>query len=145
MSDREENAAIARRYFEGLLNGDLGLVDDLVAEDVRFYGPSYWGEPIVGRDGFRGFVSYLRSAFPDIAFTVHEEVADDRRVATRFSFAATHAGEWMGIAPTGRRVTLPGADMFLIADGRIAEIRVYYDTLGLMEQLGVAAPVAAAR
>jgi steroid delta-isomerase-like uncharacterized protein len=134
----EQTAALARRYFAGVLNGDLAQIDDLIAADVRFYGPSYWGEPIVGRDGFRGFVAYLRAAFPDVAFTVHEEVVAGDRVATRFSFTATHLEEWMGIAPTGRAIELPGVDTFRIEDGRIVEIRVFYDTLGLMQQLGVA-------
>jgi steroid delta-isomerase-like uncharacterized protein len=136
-----QGKALARRYFEELLAGDLALADQIIAADVDFYGPDYWGEAIHGREAFKGFVAYLRAAFPDLRFELAEEIADDTRVATRFVLTGTHRGEWQGIPPTGRAVTLPGADIFRIADGQIAEVRVFYDTLGLMQQLGVnAAP-----
>lgn len=137
MSDR--NKAIARRYFEEVLAGNLAVADEIVAADVAFYGPNYWGEAIRGREAFKGFVRYLRTAFPDLRFVVDAEVADEARVATGFTLRATHRGEWQGLAPTGKRIELPGADLFRIVDGRIAEVRVFYDTLGLMQQLGVVA------
>jgi steroid delta-isomerase-like uncharacterized protein len=134
----EVNRVIARRYFQEVLGGDLDVADEIVAEDVAFIGPNYWGEVVQGREGFKGFVRYLRSAFPDITFTVHDEVADASRVATSFRFTGTHLGQWMDLAPTGKRIDLAGADLFRIDNGRITEIRVFYDTLGLMQQLGVA-------
>jgi steroid delta-isomerase-like uncharacterized protein len=131
------NGAIARRYFEELLGGDVALADEIIAENIDFYGPDYWGEPIHGREGFKGFVAYLRAAFPDLRFELHEEVVDEARVATRFTLRGTHRGEWQGISPSGRQVMLPGADLFRIENGQISEVRVFYDTLGLMRQLGV--------
>lgn len=134
----EENATIARRYFEEVLAGDMTVADEVLADDLAFYGPNYWGEAMRGREQFKQFVAYLRTAFPDIRFTVEEEISGETGVATRFTLRATHRGAWMGIPPTGREIALPGADVFRIADGRISEVRVFYDTLGLMEQLGVA-------
>ena len=139
-----QGKALARRYFEELLAGDLALADEIIAAGVDFYGPDYWGEAIHGREAFMGFVAYLRAAFPDLRFELAEEIADDTRVATRFVLTGTHRGEWQGIPPTGRAVTLPGADIFRIVDGQIAEVRVFYDTLGLMQQLGVNAAAPAA-
>lgn len=133
-----DGKALVRRYFSEVLAGDEAAADELLAADVAFYGPSYWGEVLQGRDGFKGFVRYLRSAFPDIRFAIGEEVAEGDRVAGSFRFTATHRGEWQGLAPTGRRIDLPGCDLFRLRDGRIAEIRVFYDTLGLMQQLGAA-------
>jgi steroid delta-isomerase-like uncharacterized protein len=150
VADREEemeeqNRAIVRRYFKEILGGNVALADELVAEDIDFYGPDYWGEAIHGREAFKGFVTYLRVAFPDLRFTLLEDLADASRVATRFTLTGTQQGEWQGIPPTGRAVTLPGADLHRIVDGQITEVRVFYDTLGLMQQLGViAAPAAAA-
>jgi steroid delta-isomerase-like uncharacterized protein len=134
----EHNKAIARRYFAEILHGQIDVADEIVADDIVFIGPNYWGEAIHGREGFKGFVRSLRSAFPDMVFTVHEEFAEGARVATRFSFTATHRGEWLGIDPTDKTIDLPGADLLRIEDGRIREIRVFYDTLGLMQQLGLA-------
>lgn len=130
--------SITQRYFEELLAGKIDVADEIIAEDLRFYGPNYWGEVMQGRDAFKGFVRYLRSAFPDLRFAVHEEVIEESRAATRFSFTATHLGEWQGMAPTGKRIDIPGMDLFRFAGGRISEIRIFYDTLGLMQQLGAA-------
>ena len=144
MTDGTSNKAIARRYFEEVLAGDLAVADEIVAEDVAFHGPNYWGEVIQGREGFKGFVAYLRTAFPDIRFTVGEEVADDTGVATGFTFTATHEGEWQGLPPTGKEIALAGADLVRVGGGKIREIRVFYDTLGLMQQLGaIPAPAGA--
>ena len=131
------NAIIARRYFEEVLGGRSGVADEIIAEDIAFYGPNYWGQPIRGLNEFKGFVSYLRSAFPDLHFTVEEEVVAGDRIVSRFMLYGTHQGEWMGIAPTGKQMALPGVDLFRVSGGKIAEVRVFYDTLGLMQQLGV--------
>jgi steroid delta-isomerase-like uncharacterized protein len=131
------NGVIARRYFAELLAGDVALADEIIAENIDFYGPDSWGQPIHGREGFKGFVAYLRAAFPDLRFALHEEVVDEARVATRFTLRGTHHGVWQGIPPSGRQFTLPGADLFRIENGQISEVRVFYDTLGLMRQLGV--------
>lgn len=133
----EQSKAIAQRYFEEVLAGDLAAADEIIAPDLAFYGPNYWGEVLQGREAFKQFVRYLRAAFPDLVFTVGEEVAEGERVTTSFTMRGTHRGEWMGLAPTGRSFVLPGADLFWIVEGQIAEIRVFYDTLGLMQQLGV--------
>ena len=131
------NASIAGRYFEEVLGGRLDVADQIIAEDIAFYGPNYWGEPIRGLDEFKGFVGYLRSAFPDLHFTVEEELVAGDRTASRFMLYGTHQGEWMGIAPTGKQIALPGVDLFRVSGGKITEVRVFYDTLGLMQQLGV--------
>ena len=131
-------ATLARRYFDEVLSkGELAVADEILAPDLEFHGPNYWGEAIRGREAFKGFVTYLRSAFPDIRFQVGLEIGDDNWTATSFRFVATHRGEWMGIAPTGRPIDLPGLDLFRVERGRIQEIRVFYDTLGLLQQLGV--------
>ena len=134
------NKMLARRYFDEVLSqGHLATADEILAADLEFYGPTYWGEAISGIAAFKQFVTYLRAAFPDLSFTLGEEISEGDWTATRFVIHGTHRGEWMGIAPTGRRMELPGVDLFRITNGRIGEVRVFYDTLGLLQQLGVAA------
>jgi steroid delta-isomerase-like uncharacterized protein len=138
------NAALAHRYFTEVLGGQVDVADEIVAEDVSFIGPSYWGEILQGREGFKGFIRYLRSAFPDLSFRIEEEIVCGPRIVTWFRMTGTHQGQWLEFAPTGRPIDLPGADIFRVEDGRIAEIRVFYDTLGLLQQLGVVPSPAAA-
>jgi steroid delta-isomerase-like uncharacterized protein len=130
------NAAIARRYFEEVLGGHLDVADEIIAEEVAFYGPAYGSPPISGLNEFKGFVTYLRSAFPDIHFTPEEEIVAGDRVTGRFMMHGTHQGEWFGIAPTGKQWTMSGVDLFRVNGGKIAEIRVFYDTFGFVQQLG---------
>ncbi len=56
---------------------------------------------------------------------------------TRWTFRGTQTGEYLGIPPTGRRVTFTGTTIYRIADGKAAECWWNYDTLGMLQQLGV--------
>ena len=63
-------------------------------------------------------------------------IAEGDRVVARYSARGTHLGELMGIAPTGREITLTGIAIRRFSEGRIAETREEYDALGLLHQLG---------
>ena len=76
-------------------------------------------------------------AFPDVKFTVEDQIAEADKVVTRVSFTATHKGEFRGIAPTGRKVEVTGVVIFKIVNGKIVETWAEMDTLGWMQQLGV--------
>ncbi len=77
-----------------------------------------------------------RVAFPDIRWSVEEQLTDGGRVLTRFVWTGTHSGPFLGIDPTGRRVTVWGLVVDRLEAGRIKESRFLMDTLGLMTQLG---------
>jgi steroid delta-isomerase-like uncharacterized protein len=79
----------------------------------------------------------FRDAFPDSYFTVEDMVAEGEKVATRKTFHGTHEGEFMGIPPSGRAVSMGLIDIVRISDGRVVEHWSMGDTLGLMQQLGV--------
>jgi predicted ester cyclase len=81
----------------------------------------------------------FRQAFPDSYFTVEDMVAEGDKVATRKSFRGTHQGEFMGIPPTGQRVSIGLIDIVRIADRKVVEHWSMGDNLGLMQQLGVIA------
>ena len=86
-------------------------------------------------EGVKRFFAMFRDAFPDIAVTIDELVADETRVAVATTITGTHNGELMGFAPTGRQVAVAGLDILRIDGGRIAEHRGLTDTVGLMRQL----------
>jgi steroid delta-isomerase-like uncharacterized protein len=130
--------ALSRVYFDDLLSGgDLAAAEHVLAEDLVVHPPTYWGEPIRGRENYKAFIVYLRTAFPDLNFTIGEEAVEDNIVATVFRLRGTQKGEYMGIPAAGKQMDLPGVDVFRLKDGKIQEIRIFYDTLGLMQQLGV--------
>jgi predicted ester cyclase len=90
-----------------------------------------------GREVFRDAADTIRAAFPDWRSDLHALVAEGDYVAEHFTATGTHRGEFMGAAPTGRVVTLPGINLFRVRDGKIVERWGQLDVLGLMVQLGL--------
>ncbi len=63
--------------------------------------------------------------------------AEGDKVACRYTITGTHKGEYQGIPPTGNKMTIQVINIFRIADGKIAEWWSQFNTLGMMQQLGV--------
>jgi predicted ester cyclase len=84
----------------------------------------------------RGFVTGLRTGFPDLQFTVERLCAEGDKAAARWFIQGTHNGPFLGMPPTGNKVKDQGLDVFVFSGGKIAEIWVNENDLGLMKQLG---------
>jgi steroid delta-isomerase-like uncharacterized protein len=140
--DVEANKAGAQRIFDEIWNqGDLAAADELVVADLVRVDP---GNPTasgpVGREGFRMLVAGYQAAFPDIQFTIDDMIAEDDIVVTRWTSTGTHLGELMGMPPTGSTVTGTGISLVRCVDGRMQKEWVAWDSLAMMQQLGVATP-----
>jgi len=140
-TSEKENKALYRRTFEEVFNqGNLALVDDLVA-------PDYLNHEVLpgmnnrGPDSTRQVVTMLRTAFPDLHFTIEDLVAEGDTVAGRVTMSGTHLGPFQGIAPTGRSFQQAHMHFVRFRDGKAIEHRAVRDDLGVMRQLGlIAAP-----
>ena len=122
---RTDNKAIARRYFEEIINkGSAAAIDAIVAPDVIFRNPP---AVVKGIADFRSLVATLRKAFPDLHFTLEDELAEGNKVATRWIMRGTQGT---------RKVDVTGMDIFLIEDGKIREIWVNMDSLKQAQQMG---------
>ncbi len=131
----EENKALVERFVEEFWNeGNLSAADELMASGAQIHLPT--GE-VVDVDGLKGFASAFRGSFPDWHSTFEELVAEGDRVAERWTGRGTHRGELQGIAPTGKRVEVPGSVFYRIVGGKIVEFRGQLDMMGMMQQLGV--------
>ena len=129
----EANKALVRRVVEeGMNKHNLPLLHELYADCV-FYRPDT-GE--LKDEALKQYLASILAAFPDFRFTIQDLVAEGDKVVTRYSCTATHQGEFMGIAPTGKRVTTSGLVIDRIVAGKIVEQREQLDTLGLLQQLG---------
>jgi steroid delta-isomerase-like uncharacterized protein len=129
-----DNKALVRRFWEGLVGtGNSALADELLAPG---YSVHYAGNPPMDRDGFLQFLGALRTAFPDVAVTVEDLLAEGDEVAVRWTWRGTQQGPFLGILPTGEAVAGSGIGLFRIANGRIVEDFVQEDTFGLLQQLG---------
>lgn len=135
----ERNREIGRRVLEEMWGrGRTELADELYVPhyvDHVSRGPE--AGTVSGPEGIKAAVQQFRAAFPDLAYTVEEILAERDLVMARFSARGTHEGEFLGLAPTGRVVTYTGTDINRIEDGKIVESWVHYDALGLLQQLGL--------
>jgi predicted ester cyclase len=122
---RADNKAIARRYFEEILNkGSVAAIDAIVAPDVVFRNPP---AVVKGIADFKRLVASLRGAFPDLHFTLEDELAEGSKVATRWVMRGTQGA---------RKLDVSGMDIFLITDGKIREVWVNMDSLAQAQQMG---------
>jgi steroid delta-isomerase-like uncharacterized protein len=130
----EENKAILRRALDVWNSADLSGLDELFAPGVVMHlrGRS----DVAGLDAYRGFNVALRGGLPDHRWVPEDLFAEGDKVAFMWTLRGTHRGELMGIAPTGKDVDVTGITVYRIADGKVAEIWVQSDVLGLLQQIG---------
>ena len=134
----EENKAMIRRVGEVFNQGDLAVVDEVMAADYVHHGP--FGE-FKGPEGFKQMVTMFRTAFPDLNMTIEDMVAEGDKVASRLTLRGTHKGEYMGIAATGKQVTVTEIVISRFAGGKEVEAWGSPDLMGMMQQLGVVPPM----
>ncbi len=132
----EENKALVRRFVDEVQSaGNIDAVDELCSpEFVNHSAPP--GVPS-NCEGVKQLTAMFRRAFPDSYFTVEEMIAEGDKVVTRKTFHGTHEGEFMGIPPSGRSVSMGLIDIVRVSEGRVVEHWSMGDNLGLMQQLGV--------
>ena len=123
----EENKAVVRREQEELWNhtGDLGAAEELFAA----------GQAKAAKQEAADF----RRGFPDVISTIEDLIAEEDKVVARWRSRATHQGDYMGIAPSGKEVEYTGISFYRIEGGKIAQSWNIEDQLGLMRQIGVVA------
>ena len=133
----EANKAVARRYNAEIVNqGNLALIDELFSADSIYRGPNF--PELRGREARKQYFASLRSAVPDLHVTLDELIAEGDKVVLRWSLTGTHRGEFQGIASTGKKVSISGISILCLTSGMITDEFQEWDSLGYMQQLGVA-------
>jgi steroid delta-isomerase-like uncharacterized protein len=129
------NKELSRRFTELFSTGDEALADEILSPDLVFHGTAGDGE-LRGIDAMKRLVVGYRQAFPDAHSTVEDQIAEGDKVVTRWRARGSHRGQLGPIAATNREFAMDGITIERIADGRIAEVWVVRDELGLLGQLG---------
>jgi steroid delta-isomerase-like uncharacterized protein len=139
-----ENKAVIASFLEEVINqGRLERADDLVHLDFIELDPLPGQRQ--GREGLKEIIGVLLLAFPDMHWVIDESIAEGAKVVTRFTWTGTHRGAFLGIAATGRHVTVKGVVIDRLEAGKMADSRILMDNLSLMQQLGaIPAPPAEA-
>lgn len=131
---KEQNIEIQKRFGEAVNNGDFTEFESLMSPSVIDHDPAPKQGP--GPQGFVSFFTELRQAFPDLAISVEHLVADEENVAFAYTMTGTHRGTFLGVPPTGRRVSARGMQISRFEDGVIVERWGSSDQLGILEQIG---------
>ena len=128
----EENKEIVRRFIEAYNKQNLDSIDDFVA-------PKYVDHTNkVGRDGLKQLFNMGFKAFPDWHETIEDVIAEGDKVWVRVTYTGTNTGEWVGLAPTGNKITAMGAvDIYRIVNGKLAEYLNVTDSMDFNKQLGI--------
>lgn len=134
----EQNKAIFRAIPEKVVNtGNLDAADHYFAQDfVDHTTPA--GLPN-GLAGFKAYITRLRSAFPDLHFTVEDVVAEGETVVVRATARGTMTGDFLEMKATGKTATWTEIHIGRLADGKVVEHWATIDQLGMLQQLGLAA------
>ncbi|MCB9076356.1 MAG: ester cyclase [Anaerolineaceae bacterium] len=130
-----ENKAVAQKLYDVINSNALDSLDALIAVNVNDHNPSPGVAP--GLAGTKQTLSMYHAVFSDLRVTAEDMIADGDKVVVRLTMTGTHTGEFMGLPPTGKPVTMSGIEMFRLAGGQIAERWAEFDMMSLMQQLGV--------
>jgi steroid delta-isomerase-like uncharacterized protein len=115
---------------QGAIDSAAQFVWEDVVEQVPFPGQGS------GLEGLKDVLRGMRAAFPDLIFSIHEQIAEGDKVASRFEWTGTHTGTFLGVPATGRPVQVWGIVIDRLQAGRIKDTRIIMDIFGLMMQLG---------
>lgn len=131
----KENMRIVRRIYEEVFDRrNLDVLDELYSTDFVYHSP---GNPDLDREGLKqGLAAYV-AAFPDVRMTIEDMFAAGDRVAVRFTARGKHQGEYLGVSPTGKQVTVTSILIHRLAGGRMVEDWEWEDQLGVLRQLSL--------
>lgn len=127
----EENKAIVRRWIESYNKHNLDSFDEFIAPD--YIDHIHHGGP----EGVKQVFNMAFKAFPDWHETIEDIIAEGDKVWVSTTYTGTFTGEYLGLAPTGKKVTTAAFDIYRIANGKLVEGRNFTNDLALLKPLGV--------
>lgn len=131
----EQNKEVVKSYWNGKWNERRpAILDELQMPNVVYHGTSMEMNSL---EEYKKVYGVFLSAFQDTQITIEGIIAEGDKVMTRVKMRATHKGDFEGIPPTGKTLTLSAFTVFRLVDGKIAEEWEILDELGMMQQLGM--------
>ena len=126
---------MVEQYMDAIPRRDFGMIRQMLHPQYSYTGSD--GKRQTGPDAGIAVLEMYINAFPDMKIDIQYMTVASNTVLTEFIARGTHRGELIGIAPTNRQVALPICNIIEVRDGKIFAEREYFDTLFMMQQLGV--------
>ncbi|MET0069630.1 MAG: ester cyclase [Candidatus Thiodiazotropha sp.] len=131
----ETNEKVIRRFIDEVVNnGDFSVLDQLVQPNYTYRSPD---QQLDGPKALEGLLAVYRSAFPDMHVRIDDLVNGGDKVVISVTFTGTHDGDLMGIAPTGKTISIKGMILSRFQDGKIIDEYEILDMLAMFQQLGI--------
>jgi steroid delta-isomerase-like uncharacterized protein len=133
----EANKKVVQRFVEECWNqGNLNQVSELLTEQVRFHD-AVFPNLNPGIQNIKNHIESSRKAFPDLKFTIDDAIAERNEVVIHWRATGTQKGQFLGMPPTNRKVTVDGTSIYRLDGGQIAEAYANWNLATMMQQLGV--------
>ena len=126
------------RNFEIMINtADEELAKELIADDASFYTPVS-SEPLYGGKGYLSVVHFMRTGFSDIQWKAEDIIAQDNKIAVRWTLTGTHNGEIFGVKATGKKIKTTVMNFYYVNEnGKIVNDIAAEGMLGILKPLGL--------
>ncbi len=133
----DQNKAIARRIVEeGWNKHDPSVLDTLFSNDATLHDPQ--NKSIAkGPQGAKSTLATYLKAFPDMKISIERDIAEGDYVVQHLVATGKNTGEFNGMPATGKNTNVTGVMTSKIKDGKVVEAWSLFDSLGLLQQLGV--------
>jgi predicted ester cyclase len=136
---QSDNKAIVKRLHEAMNTNDMEFLAETIGEivDPEVLIRTPVSTDATGRQALMELLGRVHRAFPDLHITIEDLIAEGDEDVARNSITGTHRGEYMGLAPTGKRVMYDEIFIFHFAGGRVMEIWGVVDIFAQLRQLGM--------
>lgn len=128
---------LVHQYYDIINRGDLDALDQLVSPGYRYHAPGLPPSLFI----FKQMLLAYRVGFPDLNHVVEQLISEGDRVVAYVTTQGTHTGPFLGHAPTHQHFSAAGVDIFRLEQGRLVERWGAFDTLSMLQQLGLYQPV----
>jgi predicted ester cyclase len=132
----EANTAAVRKFWDGINTHRLEYLDEVCTTDFINHDPNL-PNPHADLPTTKQLVGGILAGFPDLHSAEDDLIAAGDKVVVRRTFHGTHTGAFMGIAPTGKKITYTGIFIAHLTGGKVSEQWVNADNLSILQQLGV--------
>ena len=137
MNLTERNKELIKKFETMINTADTELAEELVASDAPFYTPAS-PEPLYGGKGYLSVVHWMRSGFSDVQWKMEEMVANEDKVAVRWTLTGTHDGEFLGVKATGKKIKTSVMNFYYFnKDGKITNDIAPEGMIGILRPLGL--------
>jgi steroid delta-isomerase-like uncharacterized protein len=131
-----ENIAVVRRLYEEVWNGRrFDLVNEIISPSHALNGSITEGSAI-GPEAYNSTVRRFLRGFPDLHMSIEDIVAEEGKVVTHWNLSGTHKGEFVGIPPSNKKMSVDGVTIHHVMNGKILDSFASWDAHGLIRQLG---------